>query len=159
MCSNEKKKRSANFSDQEVLLLCNLVTKYSDSIESKKTDALTWKDKNQAWEKLAAEFNIKNTKSGVIRTMHNLKTKYEGVKKDLRKKVAKNKQEIFKTGGGAPNITPLTPYEELIFNLITLSVEGLPCRYDDDSEYKTRSDTKIKYLLSVYNLMSTGRYR
>lgn len=129
----KSKKRSANFTYSETDLLCRLITKFSTTIESKKTDALSWKEKHEAWEKLAVKFNLQN--KGAPRTATSLKAKYEGIKKDLRKKVAKNKSETFKTGGGIPNIKPLTPYEELIYNIITLSVEGLPSRFDDDCKF------------------------
>lgn len=96
MC-DKKKDRAANFSSNEIDL-CDLIIKYSKMIECKKTDATTWKEKEEEWCKLTTEFN--NLNSGYPRTMKSLKTKYEGIKKELRKKAARHKLEIFKTGGG-----------------------------------------------------------
>ena len=128
-----KKSRSSNFGKAEIELLCNLLLKYSKVIESKKSDAFTWKEKVEIWNKLTSEFNSKN--NGFPRTMISLKSKYETMKKEVRKKIANNKQELYKTGGGTAKPNPLTPVEEIIYNLIYLSAVGLSARYDDDSEY------------------------
>ncbi|CAH1106853.1 unnamed protein product [Psylliodes chrysocephalus] len=76
----------------------------------------------------------KKSYNGPPRTYITLKSKYEQIKKDVRKKVAGNKQQLFKTGGGTPQISPLTTVEETIYNLILVSVEGLPPRYDDNDD-------------------------
>lgn len=127
-----KKVRSANFSKCELQILSKLLTKYASIIECKKSDAVTWRQKLDTWKKLGCEFNKEC--NGPPRTYITLKSKYEQMKKDVRKKVAGNKQQLFKTGGGTPQISPLTTVEETIYNLILVSVEGLPPRYDDDDD-------------------------
>lgn len=130
-----KKKRAPNFTASEVDLLCSLVIKYSSVIESKKSDALAWQEKLKSWNNLTAEFNSQN--SGLPRTTATLRGKYETFKKELRKKAAKHTQELYKTGGGAVEVPPLSSSEEKIYSLIKLSVDGLSGRFDDDSMFFT----------------------
>jgi len=46
----EKEKRGANFTKTEIDLLIDIMLKYKHIIENKRTDATTWKDKNEAWD-------------------------------------------------------------------------------------------------------------
>lgn len=128
-----KKRRSANFSASEIDLLCSLIVKYGGIIESKKSDSIAWKEKCETWVKLTCEFNNQNI--GPPRLVTTLRGKYETFKKELRKKAAQHRQDLYKTGGGTPEVPCLTPSEEKIFDIINLSVVGLPGRYDDDGMY------------------------
>ncbi|KAJ8932996.1 hypothetical protein NQ314_011192 [Rhamnusium bicolor] len=96
--------------------------KHSKIIECKKTHAVTWKDKDDMWCKLTTELNSQN--KGPPRTMKSLKTKYDSFKKELRKTAARQKLELFKTGGGSSYKDIIyTPNEENILGIISLSVE------------------------------------
>ncbi|KAB0790385.1 hypothetical protein PPYR_15249 [Photinus pyralis] len=127
-----KRQRTINFSEKEVRLLTDICLKYSSILENKKTDAVTWKEKNTTWEQITAEFNSQNESSN-YRDTKNLRLKYDCLKREIKAKKAKNKLEIYKTGGGKPEGTPYTDYEEKILDVITLSLEGLPCRHDSDN--------------------------
>jgi len=52
-----KRKRSNNFSAREKGLLVDLVGRYAAIVECKKTDGSTMKEKEQAWMRLADEYN------------------------------------------------------------------------------------------------------
>lgn len=71
------KKRSANFSKGEIDILVNIIFKYKDIIENEKTDATTWKSKNETWEKITLEFNVilcnfpKDAKANMIQLKKN----------------------------------------------------------------------------------------
>ncbi|XP_069670382.1 myb/SANT-like DNA-binding domain-containing protein 3 [Periplaneta americana] len=123
-------KRSANFSEKEVDLLVNLVNKYIDIIECKKTDATTWRAKAQTWEKLCNEFN--SCSDGVVRCAKNLRMKYENVKKCNKKKFAEEKREINKTGDGIQTTVQITPVDNLIKNMIEGNSTGLQPIYESD---------------------------
>jgi hypothetical protein len=58
---DEVRKRSANMTVVEKSLLADLCTKYKDSIENKKTDGATVRMKEEAWHRLAVEFNATST--------------------------------------------------------------------------------------------------
>lgn len=45
----ETVKRGANFTKVEIDMLVDIVFKYKDVVENKRTDATTWADKNNAW--------------------------------------------------------------------------------------------------------------
>lgn len=52
-----KQRRSANFSFAERSNLIKVVLKYKDIVENKKTDALTWRQKEDVWNTIENEFN------------------------------------------------------------------------------------------------------
>ncbi|KAJ8947509.1 hypothetical protein NQ314_008587 [Rhamnusium bicolor] len=125
-----KRERATNFNSEEVRTLINIVLKYSHVIENKETDAVTWKQKNEIWETVAAEFNALS--GCTYRTGKVLRLEYDIMKRNLKKKTTKNKQELFKTGGDTVKVEPLTDYEEKLLQVLTLSVEGLPSHNDSD---------------------------
>lgn len=127
--TQKKNDRASNFGEKEVNILIDLIIKYRNIIESKRTDATSWKEKNEMWEQICSEFNSRNS---VVRTTKSLRSKYESFKKDLRKKKAKDKNLKFQTGGGNYIEVIYTPTEEKLLPYIFLSVEGLPSRHDDD---------------------------
>ena len=81
-----KRKRNVNFCKTEEELLVELVKKYEQVIENKKTDAVMWKEKESCWTELAAEFNSVGLL--VPRTVVQLQLKYKNLKKVVRKKSA-----------------------------------------------------------------------
>jgi len=64
------------------------------------------------------------------RDAQSLRMKYEGIKKLLRG----TKSELFQTGGGPQKnvYTASSEYEKQLFDIIQLSVEGLPSFFDND---------------------------
>lgn len=125
----EKEKRAANFTQSEVDLLIDIVLKFKHIIENKQTDATTWKDKNQAWEKITEEFNASS--GNYPRSLKTLRAKYDMVKKGIRKKCSVLKMEQNKTGGGQCPTT-LTAGEEKILSLTPNTMVGLLSRFDTD---------------------------
>lgn len=130
MAEQKKKERSSNFSTKEIDVLVSTLQQYKHIIECKKTDATTWRDKDNAWEKIT---EILNSSSGeVFRPKKSLKAKYEDMKKNIRKKLAHNRSEQFKTGGGEPEMQFLTNAEDNILSILPSSLEGLPSVWDSD---------------------------
>jgi predicted ribosome quality control (RQC) complex YloA/Tae2 family protein len=93
-------KRSGNFSKEEEQLLVSLVTQNKHIVENKKSGVISWKDKQEAWKRIEAEFNCQNTHN-LYRNMKGLKEKYANLKKTTKQKFSKNRQQILKTGGGS----------------------------------------------------------
>lgn len=126
-----KRERSNNFIDSEVDLLIELVDKYKETIECKKTDAVMWKEKEAAWNNIEKEFNIL---SGQFpRTVKNLKIKYDGLKKTVKKKATFNQSEIYKTGGGVPKHINFNSNEEKLLAFMKVSATGSQPRFDSDN--------------------------
>lgn len=129
-----KRARTQNFTLDEKVLLVNIVgRKYKDIVENKKTDSVTATQKNEAWEEISEEFN--NTGIYVFRSKEILKRMYENKKKELRKTVAAEKRENFKTGGGLPECVPKKdPCDEILLSIMNKkSVYGMESVYDSDS--------------------------
>ncbi|KAF6203185.1 hypothetical protein GE061_003602 [Apolygus lucorum] len=123
-----QKKRGANFSPEERRQLIKLANEFSDIIENKKTDGVSIREKNRAWALIEEKYNA--TEKGPYRDAKALKMKYEGVKKELRKK--ENEWRV--TGdGSSTSYEAAMPDEEIILrDKIALSVRGLQHEEGDD---------------------------
>ncbi|XP_039230608.1 uncharacterized protein LOC6535113 isoform X1 [Drosophila yakuba] len=75
-----KFKRGQNFSTEEEFLLITMAAEQRQIFENKKCDAVTWKEKERAWDDLAVAYS---SKSGIKRSGLSLRTKYESLKKKL----------------------------------------------------------------------------
>lgn len=97
MKSERKKKRSANFSNIEKSVLINIISKHKHTIE----DSVSARDKNKAWKQIAQEIN--SSGPTCPRDVDCLKRCYDNRQKLLRRSVASQKREVYRTGGGLPN--------------------------------------------------------
>ncbi|PSN39144.1 hypothetical protein C0J52_21848 [Blattella germanica] len=88
------------------------VQKYSYKIECKKTDSTTWKEKEEAWEKLSLEFN--SCSGGAFRSAKNLNT-----------------------GGSKPSATNITPIDTAIKDLMGETSSGLEALCDSNDLVST----------------------
>jgi hypothetical protein len=95
--ANTPRKRSLNFSKEEELLLLEEVEKFKKIVECKITNRVTCTEKNEAWQKIANNFNAK---SNHCRSIEQLKAKFENLKTKARKVAASTKNTLKKTGGG-----------------------------------------------------------
>lgn len=57
MDAESKRKRAVNFTEAEKVILTDLVFRYKNMIENKRTDAITCKDKDKAWKVIEQLFN------------------------------------------------------------------------------------------------------
>uniref|UniRef100_A0A1Y1K3J6 Regulatory protein zeste n=1 Tax=Photinus pyralis TaxID=7054 RepID=A0A1Y1K3J6_PHOPY len=129
------------FSDNDMNMLVDLVYKYKHIIECKKTDALTWKDKDATWIKISDAFNASVMEK---KTPEQLRTKYDNLKKDARRYFAKQRQDIYRTGGGViENVIRdiLKHIFEKIRVITTLSMEGIEPPVGDSDFCKHNSYT------------------
>ncbi|KAJ4449116.1 hypothetical protein ANN_00511 [Periplaneta americana] len=102
----EKKKRAPNFSQFEVGILLELVGNSASILENKSTDGSSLREKQATWLDLTSQFNAV---PGVTkRSTQNLKVCYENLKRRLRKDLADEKVETYKTGGGKRTLKPQT---------------------------------------------------
>jgi len=80
----DKRKRNVNFSAAEEELLVELVKKYQNIVENKKTDLVMWKEKEECWRKISEEFKSQGVL--VARICAQLQLKYKNLKKVVREK-------------------------------------------------------------------------
>lgn len=126
----KKRVRAPNFSLDETRLLIGLALKKKHVLENKTTDSDTWKLKEATWVEISKLFNAN---SGInTRSVETLRAKYDGLKKDLKKKVNKNKAETCKTGGGKPEYITIEGPEKDLLEVLSLSISGLPSEFDSD---------------------------
>ncbi|CAG4944296.1 unnamed protein product [Colias eurytheme] len=132
-----KRERGSNFTREETDTLIQLVLKYKNVLENKKSDAVTWAEKEQCWQKIETNFN--SISSVRFRSAKALKIKYDGIKRDTRKKSAAIRAETYRTGGGPSTAPILTPSEEKVKDMILLSVVGMDSVFDSDKKAETES--------------------
>ncbi|XP_076686727.1 uncharacterized protein LOC143378697 isoform X2 [Andrena cerasifolii] len=117
ICLQENmRKRCVNFTQQETELLIDIVTKYKNIIESKRTNAMTWKQKSDTWDKIQNDFNA--CTSIVPRSSKTLRLKYESIKREIRKKYTAHKYDVFTDGSSAENSRFLLPFEEKVLAIL-----------------------------------------
>ncbi|XP_063366336.1 uncharacterized protein LOC134654796 [Cydia amplana] len=104
---------------------------YKLIIENKKTDAVTNKDKEAAWNAIAQTFNAASSASKV-RAAKTLKLKYEGIKKSAKKKMTAHRQELYRTGGGPSTAPSIGVIEDKVLS-ICANISGLDARNDSDN--------------------------
>lgn len=125
-----RRDRNVNFTREETDRLVLLIESQKRIIENKKSDSITWNEKENAWKAIETEFN--SATGGTFRDAKHLKLKYEALKRNTRKKAAIVRAERYKTGGGTSSVPPLTPVEVKIKEMILLSVEGDESICDSD---------------------------
>ncbi|XP_075983753.1 uncharacterized protein LOC142981615 isoform X1 [Anticarsia gemmatalis] len=127
----KKRKRSSNFTNAEIQLLLSLVEKFKLSVENKKTDAVSNKEKESAWLKIGILFNS-CTVATSIRSWKTLKLKYESLKKQIRKKSILQTQTVGITGGGPSDASELTHVEEKMLDVFS-DLQRAESRRDSDA--------------------------
>lgn len=55
--STDTRKRSSNFTAADRMLVVDLALKWAGVIENKRTDSVTSRQKEEAWQSIASEFN------------------------------------------------------------------------------------------------------
>lgn len=129
---NNEHKRTANFTDTEESLLLCLVKKYQHILESKKTDCITSKQKNQCWNNIEKDFNGQSGQT--YRSSVVLKKKYENLKKRTKKKYADERCYQLGTGGGPLIESKLTNVDNEIMDIVgSTRIKGLPSSFGGDA--------------------------
>ncbi|CAG9773567.1 unnamed protein product [Ceutorhynchus assimilis] len=124
-----RRKRTENFSKSEEKFLIESVKKFTNIIECKKTDAVSIKEKNAAWIKVANWFN---SNSQNYRAADQLKTKYLNLKKQCKKDFAEEKQIKIGTGGGPFSTLKTSTVDEDIREILGSQVTGMRSNFDND---------------------------
>nr|CAH7750140.1 unnamed protein product [Callosobruchus chinensis] len=83
LSSKGKRKRDPNTSFDEKTKLISLIRKYFETVENKKTDAVSVLKKKEVWESIRAKFIAL---SSVPRTTDTLKNIWKNLKAEARKK-------------------------------------------------------------------------
>lgn len=116
---------------------------FKEIIENKKTNGQPWREKDVAWSTLTELFNSQIPKS-YSRSKEALK-KYNNIKKSVRKKVAEDRREILKTGGGHYEIKT-DAAKELTLGLMNIkNVYGLHNNFDSAAVVECEENEDLGY--------------
>ncbi|XP_077266405.1 uncharacterized protein LOC143899751 isoform X1 [Temnothorax americanus] len=126
-----QRKRAQNFSEKEKLILTEIVLKYKNIIENKRTDGVTSKDKEKCWKVIENNYNSTSS-STEFRSAEVLKSCWENLKKKTRKFFADERIQLYKTGGG-PCESQTDIVLERVRDIIKPSVEGIKSDFDCDA--------------------------
>lgn len=107
-------------------------------------DALCRK-KASIWEHIEEEYNANNF-NAQHRTIKALKSKFDNMKKTVKKKVAAIRSKTSGTGGGKKKDIYLTWADERLLELMGTRASGLPSEYDEDGGKKNTA-----YMLKLSN--------
>lgn len=91
-----KRKRERSFEYSEKCALLDIVTRHFSVIESKKTDGVNMKLKNQRWTTIAEEFAAAS--STCYRDSQSLKTLWENLKRKAKLAIAAQADNVYGTG-------------------------------------------------------------
>lgn len=136
-------------STEQRLLIINLVKKYKDIIENKKTDQVTTIDKKKCWETISKEFNSQQLSH---KTAKQLKTCYNNMKLKHRKEAAERKRDVMRTGGGPATIKKETQYSA-IAELVDPGITASSNPFDDDGDTEEVCVSGVKSLLLNFNII------
>ncbi|EDW11746.2 uncharacterized protein LOC6576313 isoform X2 [Drosophila mojavensis] len=151
---NEKiKKRGKNFSPEEELILVELVEERNDVLNNKKSDAFTWKHKEEVWAELTNNFVAK---TGVNREWRQLRDKYLHMKRRAKVELAKERAHCQRMGGGEP-VTPIvsTVSEKIVAMIgdaalrLKNALETDGCQLENEQSFEEDDDM-------MYNFVSGG---
>ncbi|KAF5301101.1 hypothetical protein FQR65_LT19282 [Abscondita terminalis] len=134
----EKRERNGNYTEADKELLSTIAIKYFHIIENKKTDALTIKQKHEAWENIAVDYN--SSTINLKRTALQLKNAYNNFKKKLKKESAEDKIQIYKTGGGTAPPKNITDEKSRLLSLLQPQMQPIQNSFDSSANYIIEDD-------------------
>ncbi|XP_070387645.1 uncharacterized protein [Dermacentor albipictus] len=121
------------YTHEERELLRNLVVRHRAVIENRRTDNLSKRSKDSAWEKLAEEYN---SQPGIRRvTVMQLRKLWDNEKSKWKKKDSEEKRDLYATGGGPPTCRPMSPSLALVGAAASHIGTRLPNPYDSDGAH------------------------
>ncbi|KAK5643420.1 hypothetical protein RI129_007265 [Pyrocoelia pectoralis] len=126
-----KRSRGSNYTKDEKHLLISVVDGLDLSLKIKKTDAVTWKEKDTAWENVTKTFNSATTSN---RSRDSLRKCFDNMKKQARKTVANERMEVIKIGGGQIDVTHDPNKDLLLSSMNEKSIKGLVYEFDTDND-------------------------
>lgn len=122
--------KSKNLTKEEKEKIFLLIQKYKNITENKETDSNSIVERKNTWEKITNGFNAT---SCYKRTTKQIRIFYKNAKCALKKQIAFEKKERFKTGGGS--FTSLIVEENNLFDIVADEITPLQNNFDSSSEY------------------------
>lgn len=160
------KKRSPNFTSQEIQILTDEVEKNKSLLFSRLTNTATNSAKKRGWEAVCSKMNAVND-TDHLRTVEEIRKKWTCYVSSTKKKLAENKRESRRTGGGPPP-NAVSSVEEKVAGIIGKTpINGIKGGIDtcvaasfeeEDSCASVSSPEKSKRLSSSSSSILQGMY-
>nr|XP_015836542.1 PREDICTED: myb/SANT-like DNA-binding domain-containing protein 3 [Tribolium castaneum] len=80
------RERTKNFTEREKEIALDIINRYQNKIENKETDGVSQKERKDAWEKVAEEFN--SASSTAPRTGKQMKVLWSNLRRTAKKNIA-----------------------------------------------------------------------
>lgn len=153
MSTKQPKQRSKNYTEHEKYLFVELIRekKFINTIESKQNSTRFLKEKSDCWEKLVTYFNADENVSN--RDKKQLQTLWKELKARTKKSFAKEKREIFLTGGGKCN-NVMDEISKAVKNLLPENVFVPSVQVNDDDASMIISDS----IEDVFAITNDGKF-
>ncbi|XP_072397504.1 uncharacterized protein [Diabrotica undecimpunctata] len=133
-------KKRINYTPDEKNLLVHLVQVNKHIIENKTTNAVSNREKDEAWNHITMQFNEKLR--NVHRDESSLRKQWSNIKQDLRKKAAESRRQLYQTGGGPPAPETKDMDETIILEVVnTKTISGLDNENDCDVLSQSSTNT------------------
>uniref|UniRef100_UPI00398E8596 nuclear apoptosis-inducing factor 1-like n=1 Tax=Pristiophorus japonicus TaxID=55135 RepID=UPI00398E8596 len=147
--------RTKNFLHEEVEILVNVIEQRRQELDTSNRGRIKVppKEMKKRWNQVAEDY------CAVVHTMRSgsqCKKKWHDLGRVVSKKLAHNKREATRTGGGTPNLHPLTPLEQRVAAMMSRTWRKAICTAqagttrkeeehdddDDDANPKDPEDTE-----------------
>ncbi|XP_060566604.1 myb/SANT-like DNA-binding domain-containing protein 4 [Ruditapes philippinarum] len=114
-------KRKPRYSIDELQILAQEVNTHKHILFGKFSDVLSMEKKQKAWAEITRRINAV---SQTVRTVDDIRKKWNDWSSVTKGKAAKRRQSLNKTGSGQPDTKPLTELEELVVSIIGETAVG-----------------------------------
>lgn len=109
--ADRERKRKPNFSVDEISVITESVQRNLETIQSKFTNTVTNKRKNEIWKQITKDVNALGYANREVREV---KDKWKNLHSTAKKEFSEFKRETKKTGGGPPPKKPSQSSEQII---------------------------------------------
>ncbi|XP_074030162.1 uncharacterized protein [Leptinotarsa decemlineata] len=111
------------------------IEKFKHILECKTTNKVTNAEKEEAWGKVLSSFNSRNLQ---VRSISQIKAKFDNLKTKTRKDMVKQKSYMTGTGGGPAIKIDLDPVTEATLNIINMKTKINPLYNAKEDYYKKK---------------------
>ncbi|XP_039664292.1 uncharacterized protein LOC120563880 isoform X3 [Perca fluviatilis] len=125
MESKPRRARKPNWTEEQCLLLAQLVEEHKAILKGKFGPGVTARDKKQTWERIAQTIN--GSFPLLVRTNEDCEKRWYVLQSKAREEIAAHKRESSRTGGGPP-AKQLSQVAQTVFNILghsETSITGL----------------------------------
>lgn len=147
MATNIEEKRKPNWGEMELQVLRDTIDLKKDILFCRQANVDTMSKKKRAWDHVADQVSAVGKWK---RTGEECRRKWTVIKSQVKTKVASNRKERVKTGGGPSIAVPLTAFEEGAAALLSREVtEGVRGGIDTAAADVSEDSSEVSLFLKI----------